>query len=82
MQRYFFHLHDGRTTLDAEGVELPNLRAARGEAVRACGDLLRDVPAALLSGQHAWCLWATDQPNDQGAGLFTVTLTMKGGRPG
>jgi len=35
MTCYFFHIQDGDTMLDAEGVELPDLNAAREEAIRA-----------------------------------------------
>jgi hypothetical protein len=46
MTQYFFYLHNGETTL-------PDLRAARAEAVRACGDILRDVSPTRLR-QHGW----------------------------
>ena len=33
MPRYFFDIRDGDTDTDSEGVELPDLRAARAEAI-------------------------------------------------
>ncbi|SFJ72301.1 hypothetical protein SAMN05216525_13338 [Bradyrhizobium sp. Gha] len=48
MARYYFDLRDGAELFrDEEGVELPTVRAAEVEAVRALGGLVRDVePAA------------------------------------
>ena len=34
MARYFFHVQDGRDYHDLQGTELPDLKAARNEAVR------------------------------------------------
>jgi hypothetical protein len=42
LARYFFHVEHGGSFLDKQGVELPNLHAARVEAVRLLGELLRD----------------------------------------
>jgi hypothetical protein len=44
MARYFSHLHDDIVTLDEEGMELPNLSAARDNAIATirgliCGDV-------------------------------------------
>ena len=48
MPRYFFHLNDGHTALDAEGTELADLNAARQEAVRFSGEVLREGPGDSL----------------------------------
>jgi hypothetical protein len=46
--RFFFHLSAGTgITLDEEGTELPDLSAAKGEAVLAARELLAD---AIMSG--------------------------------
>ena len=34
MPRFYFHLHDDLDATDAEGIELPNLDAARNHALR------------------------------------------------
>jgi len=47
MSLYFFHVQDGSTTLDAEGLDFPDLDSARYEAICACGELLREVPPAI-----------------------------------
>jgi hypothetical protein len=41
MPRYFFNVQDDRTIIDQEGTELPNLGAAREEAVSTSAELLR-----------------------------------------
>lgn len=42
MIRYFFHTENGRSWFDAEGMAFGDLAAAKLEAVRLMGDLLRD----------------------------------------
>ena len=41
MPRFYFHIDDDRTHIDHVGVELPDLEAARAEAVSAAGQILR-----------------------------------------
>ena len=40
MPRYFFHLHNDVETVDREGMVLPNLGAAKAQAVRAARDVM------------------------------------------
>lgn len=59
MPRYFFHVLDGQDFPDDRGVELPDLRAARKEAVRVAGNLLLDISESFWStGQ--WTIRVTD----------------------
>jgi hypothetical protein len=62
------------TTFDGEGVDLPNQISAREEALRACGEMIREVPASICSG-IPWSLWVTDQPDGKGETLFTITVS-------
>ena len=48
MPRYYFHIEDHRTYVDQVGVELPDLHAARDEAVSAAGQILRDGAAKIF----------------------------------
>ena len=49
MQRYYFDLRDDDgLTIDDEGIELPDLRAARYEASRSVVDAARDVLLRLM----------------------------------
>lgn len=44
MPTYHFHTEDGRRMEDEEGTHLPSDDAARFEAVRVLGELLREKP--------------------------------------
>jgi hypothetical protein len=48
MPRFYFHIDDDRTHIDRVGVELPDLQAARDEAVSAAGQILRNGAAKNL----------------------------------
>ncbi len=47
MPRYYFHTEDGQCYPDDEGTELSDLNAARDEAARILGQMLRDDPNTL-----------------------------------
>jgi hypothetical protein len=65
MPRYYFHIEDHRTYIDRVGVELPDLEAARDEAVGAAGQILRDGAAKNLWSGKPWRMWVT-QPSSFG----------------
>jgi hypothetical protein len=73
--RYFFHVHDGTSTRDDEGTELPDIFAAQEEAIRMSGALLGEMGAKFWDGDE-WSLEVTD-----GAGrlLFTLRLSAEEG---
>jgi hypothetical protein len=66
MARYYFHVQDGRTTFDDEGMDFPSLDAVRAAAVTYSGELLRDGADAALFTGHPWRLWVTDEPEGKG----------------
>ena len=68
MPRYFFHPRDGRTQPDATGSEFPSLAAARVEAVRMAGELLK-WQAETFWNEAEWSLEVTDE---KGLTLFTL----------
>jgi hypothetical protein len=78
MARYFFHMEDGCTIFDSEGVDLPNLEAARLEAIQAFGEMLRDIPNAVKQGDP-FRLWVTNQPGGKGIKMFTLTVIAENG---
>jgi hypothetical protein len=78
MPLYFFHVDDGNTFLDDEGVQFPDLKMAREEAVRACGDMLRDGAPRNLQDGKSCRLWVTDKPNGEGATLLSLTVSTEG----
>ncbi len=72
MPRYFFNIHDGIDVEDTEGMDLPDLRAARVEAVRHAGRII-DHEAEHVSSVEDWCLEVTDR---HGLILFQVNFLM------
>ena len=59
MPRYFFHVIDGRSIIDHEGTEFPNLRSARVEAIRLAGAILHDDGDTFWKGEE-WHMNVTD----------------------
>ena len=68
MPRYHYNVHDGRSTIDAVGTELPDLMAARREAIRTAGRILDDEARREALGED-WCMEVTD---DHGLLLFRL----------
>ena len=68
MPRYFFDLADGRREVDRDGVDLPDVAAARAAAVRFAGELLSGEPEQLWE-KHQWRVEVT---GEDGALLCTV----------
>jgi hypothetical protein len=59
MPRYHFHVVDGRDYTDLQGTELPDLDAARAEALRFTGALLSDGDKGFWDGAE-WSMRVTD----------------------
>jgi hypothetical protein len=66
--RYYFHVTDSRDYPDLQGTDLPDVRAARREAVRFAGKLLGKAADTFWDGQE-WQMRVTDE-ND--LTLFTL----------
>jgi hypothetical protein len=80
MPRYFFHVVDNdHRIIDDEGTELPDLHAARKEAVCASAEMLRDGGAATLWSGKPWNLWVTDHAGGAGKRLFTLQFSATNG---
>lgn len=58
MPRYFFHIHGGASYIDEDGMELPDLPAARRMATKTAGAMLHDDPEQLWDG-HPWRMVVT-----------------------
>jgi hypothetical protein len=68
MPRYFFHLHNGTAACDEEGRELPDLNAARAEAITTAREMMRDdIRAGRLPLGHRIEIHGAD-----GTNLLTV----------
>ena len=59
MPLYYFHIEDGQPFPDHEGTDLPNLEAARIEAVRLAGAMLKDSADTFWNGEQ-WQLRVTE----------------------
>jgi ABC-type taurine transport system substrate-binding protein len=75
MPRYYFHIEDHRTYVDQVGVELPDLQAARDEAIGAAGQILRDGAAKNLWGGKPWRMWVTQTPFANEKPLFVLRFS-------
>ncbi len=70
MPRYYRHIRqDERLIKDLEGIELPDLDAARGEAVNGVRDCLAE---AIRKGQDDWLGDAIVIVDDTGRELMTI----------
>jgi hypothetical protein len=70
MPRFHFHVHDGYSALDVEGTELADWQAARLEAIRLAGDILKHDAHRIALGED-WRIEVTD-----GAGLILFQMTF------
>jgi len=72
MPRFHFHVHDGCSTLDPEGTELPDPQAARLEAIRIAGDILKHDAHRIALGED----WRIEVTDDTGLILFQMTFLV------
>jgi hypothetical protein len=68
MPIYHFNVRDGSDIPDPDGTELPNIPAARVEAVKLAGRLLLDEPNTFWEGSD----WHVEVTNDRGLILFRL----------
>lgn len=60
MPRYYFHIHDGRSIIDVDGVVLPDTGEARRKAIRLSGQYFENE-ADLVSLGEEWRMEVTDE---------------------
>jgi hypothetical protein len=72
MAKYFFHTDDGRSILDDEGMELATALAAKLEAARLFGELVRDQP------EEFWAAGALKVIVTDESGLILFILDLSG----
>lgn len=71
MPRYFFNVYDDVVTIDEEGLELPNIEAARLVALAGARDLMMEqVKHGYLALSH----WI-DVVDEQGAVIYHLTFS-------
>ena len=68
--RFFFDVHDGVSSPDAEGIDLPDLRCAQVEAVRLAGAvLIHDVEQFWRAAR-----WSVTVREAGGRRLFSIDV--------
>ena len=73
MPRFYFHIRNGHERLDKEGTELPNLQAARREALHFVGEMPISEPDDFtLSG-----MWSLDVADFTGATLYRIRFVAE-----
>ena len=73
MPRYFFHVRDdGREYIDDQGIMRGGPDEARAEAVRASGEMLKDLGGQFWD-RPDWRMWVTDEN-----GETVCSLTFSG----
>ena len=73
MPRYYFDVEDGKSFPDREGNELPDLDAARIEAVRLLGGMLRDEAETFWRGDD----WRMSVTGPDKVVLFTIGFVAR-----
>jgi hypothetical protein len=74
MPGYFFNVHDGRSSPDQEGTELPDIGTAWAQAVGFSGEVLRDTGAKYWDHPD----WRLDVLDEGGRTLFTLRFSAEG----
>ncbi len=68
MPNYYFDIIDGENFFDENGLELPDLAAARNEAVRYSAEVLREMPERFWNCE-TWVMTVSDSDRNP---LFTL----------
>jgi hypothetical protein len=69
MPRYYFDVDSERP--DTAGVELPDRKAARSEAIRAAAEILRDIDGSLSSRE-----WVMQVKDESGAVILELRFVV------
>lgn len=72
MPRFHFNVHDGVSEIDHEGQELPDWEAARLEAVRLSGEIIRNEAKRVALGED----WRMEVLDATGLVLFRLDFTV------
>lgn len=72
MPHYFFHTESHVRTIDTEGTELPDVKAARAAATKCVAEILKDN-AERFWGSKPWCMTVTDA-----VGLILFSIEVHG----
>lgn len=74
MPKFYFNIKDGEELPDEFGTELPDMAAARKEAVHVAAQFIRDRADDALWSGTPWQLDVTDRPSWAGRKLLILTF--------
>ena len=72
MPRYFFHVHDGTSSPDLDGLDLCDVRTSQREAISFTSELMRHNLDEFLEGKD----WRVDVADADGLTLFQVEVCV------
>jgi hypothetical protein len=72
MPQYHFHVYDGRPVKNVNGIELPNIQAARVEALRLAAETIRDAAERADLGDA----WRVEVLDEVGLMLFRMDFLI------
>ncbi|WP_342153626.1 DUF6894 family protein [Methylorubrum sp. SB2] len=72
MPRYHFHIHDGRTIIDTDGLELADAAQARRMAIRISGQYFEDEADLIALGEE----WRMEVTDARGLILFRLDFVV------
>jgi len=75
MALHYFHVSNGKITLDDVGTDLATLTDVQKEVVRVARDLLSLQSSEQIWTRAPWKVWATDKSN--GAGQIVAAMELK-----
>ncbi len=77
MPRYYFNVHDGVETSDEVGIDLPDVKSARREAMKYACVLLDEADERDSLGDE----WRLDVTDAGGTVLFSLNFVVKENSP-
>lgn len=72
MPKYYFHVHDGRSEIDTDGVILQDQAAANVLAMTLVGEIFKGE-AKKLAATH---MWSMDVADDAGNILYRIDMRV------
>jgi len=74
LPRHYFHFQNSSTSLDHDGIDLPDIAAAWVEAVEIIATILREDSMDTLWEGQPLRLWVTEGPGGTGKTLFALRV--------
>ena len=72
MPRFHFNIFDGTEKPDSEGIELADMAHARAEAVRAAGEMIREMGDDIARGE-----WQMRVADESGRTVLTLIFSVR-----